>query len=258
MRTERTLIAAGRPGEARLSHGAPRRESVPRPRPDALRVRRRPLFACLAAAALLAGAVPLVATAARERARAPRAVRQAEDPSIFAASVPPHGDPVVGVPAPSRTVERALSRCRSKLADGERARIARAVEREASRHGYDPLFVQALVEVESTCAPTARSRAGAIGLAQLRPSTGRAVARDTGVPWRGDATLLDPDSNLRLGMAYLRQLESRFGDVRLAVAAYNLGPERVAGMAPERAKRSGYVKRVLRRWASLRSEHGLS
>ncbi|MFM7735725.1 MAG: transglycosylase SLT domain-containing protein [Alphaproteobacteria bacterium] len=206
--------------------------------------------ACLAAAGLLAAAGPFVADAAREstRIRAARA-HQAQD----------LGDLVETVPArPPRTVELALSRCDSKLDDAERTRIADAVEREAERHGYDPLFVQALVEIESTCAPHARSRAGALGLAQIRPSTGRAVARDTGVPWRGDATLFDPDANLRLGMAYLRQLEARFGDVRLAVAAYNLGPERVAGMAPERARRNGYVKRVLGRWAKLRSEHGLS
>ena len=46
-----------------------------------------------------------------------------------------------------------------------------------------------------------------------------------------------------------RKLEARFGDVRLAVAAYNLGPERVAGMRPDRARRTDYVRRVLRRWA---------
>lgn len=221
-------------------------------------MRRRPFAACLAAAGLLACAAPLAATAARERVLHPPILHRAQEPilaGIRVATAPPAGS---AVPAPSRTVERALSRCRSALPVADRARIARAVEREASRHGYDPLFVQALVEVESTCAPNARSRAGALGLAQLRPSTGRAVARDTGVPWRGEATLLDPDANLRLGIAYLRQLEQRFGDVRLAVAAYNLGPERVAGMPAERAKRSDYVKRVLRRWASLRSEHGLS
>jgi len=250
------LIADGRPGEERQIIGAARRGSVPRLRTDAPRLRRRRFGACLAAAGLLASAGPLVAAAAREGVRPKEAAFQAQDP---AATPPaPIARAASTAVAPSRTVERALSRCRSKLADDERVRIARAVEREASRHGYDPLFVQALVEVESTCSPAARSRAGAIGLAQLRPSTGRAVAHETGVPWRGDATLLDPDANLRLGMAYLRKLESRFGDVRLAVAAYNLGPERVAGMAPERAKRSGYVKRVLRRWASLRSEHGLS
>lgn len=247
MRTDRTFVAAGRPREASPDPGAPRAGRPSRSRPEATRVRRRRIGACLAAAGLLAGAAPFAATAARERTRTRPHLLQAQDPT---AAVEPTRTP--------RTVERALSKCRAKLDDGERTRIASAVEREAARHGYDPLFVQALVEIESTCAPRARSRAGALGLAQIRPSTGRAVARETGVTWRGDATLFDPDDNLRLGVAYLRQLESRFGDVRLAVAAYNMGPERVAGMAPERAKRSGYVKRVLGRWARLRSEHGLS
>lgn len=150
-----------------------------------------------------------------------------------------------------RSIASALGKCRSSLPEKQRWRIARAIQREADRHGYDPLFVQALVEVESTCEPNARSRRGALGLTQVRPATARALAESAGVAWRGAHTLLDPEMNLRLGLLYLSQLEERFGDMHLAVAAYNLGPGAVAGMTRDRAKRSIYVRRVLARYENL-------
>ena len=213
------------------SASAHRHRRAPHERPDALRARRRGAnfgwSAIPAALFLLAVTLP---TGARALDREWAARGQAD--ILDAADL--------GLPSrATHDVELALSKCRTQLADVERTRIARAVNREATRHGYDPLFVQALV-------------------AQVRPGTGRAIAEENGLPWRGARTLLDPDANLRLGIAYLRKLEARFGDVRLAVAAYNLGPERVAGMRPDRARRTDYVRRVLRRWARLRSEHGLS
>ena len=150
-----------------------------------------------------------------------------------------------------RSIAGALGKCRASLPEKQRWRIARAIEREADRHGYDPLFVQALVEVESTCRPTARSPRGALGLTQVQPATARALAESAGVTWRGAHTLLDPEMNLRLGLMYLSQLEERFGDMHLAVAAYNLGPGAVAGMTRDRARRSSYVKRVLSRYEDL-------
>lgn len=159
--------------------------------------------------------------------------------------------PAASGAASLRHLARALARCRASLPARERERIAAAVAREADRHGYDRLFVQALVEVESTCSPVARSARGAVGLTQVRPLTARAVALANGMPWRGESMLLDPDDNLRIGLAYLNELETRFGDLRLAVAAYNLGPTRVAAMPAHAARRTAYVRRVLDRHREL-------
>ncbi len=156
---------------------------------------------------------------------------------------------------PVAVVYQALSACRASLPEALRWRIAEAIDRQSRRHGYDPLFVQALVEVESTCSPTARSRRGAIGLVQLKPSTARAVARRAGLAYRGPEALLDPALNVELGLLYLSQLERRFGDARLAIAAYNLGPTRVARMERSRARRSSYVRRVLERYEDLLADH---
>ena len=79
-----------------------------------------------------------------------------------------------------------------------------------------------------------RSRAGAIGLMQLMPATGRNVAKDIKLPYAGLATLVDPESNIRLGTTYLGQMAARYGGNQvLATAAYNAGPHRVDRWLPE-------------------------
>ena len=105
-----------------------------------------------------------------------------------------------------------------------------------------------------------RSSAGAIGLMQLMPATGRQVAKEIRLPYAGLATLTDPESNIRLGTSYLGQMAERFdGNHVLATAAYNAGPHRVDRWLPEQGSEDAriwienipfnetrkYVKRVL-------------
>ena len=157
---------------------------------------------------------------------------------------------------PVSTLFAALSGCRASLSERERWRVAGVIHHESQRYGYDPLFVVALAAVESTCLPTARSRHGAVGLIQLRPSVARAVAQDAGLRWRGAQMLTKPLFNVHLGLRYLTQLEKRFGDPYLAVAAYNLGPKRVARMPRQRARATEYVQKVLSRYEALLAQHG--
>ncbi len=114
--------------------------------------------------------------------------------------------------------------------------MARAAAR---RHGIpEDLFLR-LVKQESGWNPNARSHKGAIGLAQLMPAT----ARSLGVNPR------DPRQNLEGGARYLRTQFNRFRSWRLALAAYNAGPEAVerhGGIPPYRETR-GYVTAILGR-----------
>jgi soluble lytic murein transglycosylase len=79
-----------------------------------------------------------------------------------------------------------------------------------------------------------RSSAGAIGLMQLMPATGRSVAKALQLRYTGLDTLTDPEKNIRLGTGYLSQMEARYGgNLVLATAAYNAGPHRVDRWLPE-------------------------
>lgn len=149
----------------------------------------------------------------------------------------------------------AISQCRPSLGERQRWRIVDAIREEAERHGYDPLFVMAIIEVESTCSPTANSPRGAVGLTQIKPSTAREVAKDLGLPWGGANALVQPGLNIRLGLGYLAQLEEKFGDPYVAIAAYNLGPERASRMSRHHARHARYVKKVLARYEGLLVEH---
>jgi soluble lytic murein transglycosylase len=106
----------------------------------------------------------------------------------------------------------------------------------ARQEGLDPALVAALIWQESAFDPTAVSTAGARGLMQILPPTGRVVSRKLGraAGKKGSArrvpppNLNDPATALTLGTHYLRQMVDRFGGrVERALAAYNAGPTRV-------------------------------
>ena len=97
----------------------------------------------------------------------------------------------------------------------------------AQQEGVDPALVAALILQESSFDPAALSRAGARGLMQVMPATGRRIARDKGQRFRR-AALHDPETSLDFGTHYLRQMSERYsGAVEKVLAAYNAGPHRV-------------------------------
>ncbi|MEZ5565680.1 MAG: lytic transglycosylase domain-containing protein [Gammaproteobacteria bacterium] len=111
----------------------------------------------------------------------------------------------------------------------------KTVERESAANGLDPVWTLALIRAESAWQTDARSPANAWGLMQLLPTTGKRMARELGVDWRGTSTLLDPATNIRLGTRYLAQQAERFdGSPWLATAAYNAGPTPVTRWLSER------------------------
>jgi soluble lytic murein transglycosylase-like protein len=121
---------------------------------------------------------------------------------------------------------------------GNRASPHLAAARAAARRQNVPedLFLR-LVQQESGWDPRAVSPKGAQGLAQLMPGTARLLGVDPN----------DPVQNLNGGARYLRRMYDRFGSWRLALAAYNAGPEAVqahGGVPPFNETRT-YVRRIL-------------
>ncbi len=101
------------------------------------------------------------------------------------------------------------------------------IERYSAERGLDPYLVAALIRQESTFNPRVKSHAGARGLMQILPSTGRLLARQERVRY-DISDLFDPEINIRYGTRYLKDvLESFGGRVDYALASYNAGPHRV-------------------------------
>jgi soluble lytic murein transglycosylase-like protein len=124
------------------------------------------------------------------------------------------------------------------------ANLAARIEDIARAEGIDPDLAFGLVRVESEFKENAVSPVGARGLTQLMPST----ARYFRVNGSNRHDLFDSETNLRVGFRYLKTLIDKYhGNTRLALLAYNRGPDRVdellrQGIDPN----NGYVEMVMR------------
>ena len=124
-------------------------------------------------------------------------------------------------------VIRYLNEHRSGLSKAEIAEVAATIVRDANIHGIDPNLVVAVIHIESRGNAYALSPVGAMGMMQIMPPTGEELAAQLDIPWHGAQTLFDPLVNVRMGIAYLEQLEDRYGSMATALAAYNWGPGRI-------------------------------
>jgi len=119
----------------------------------------------------------------------------------------------------------------------------------AQKHGLDKHLFRALIHQESTWRPRVVSSAGAVGLTQLIPSTAR------GICGLARHKLKEPEPNLDCGARYLAQQIRRFGEVKLALCAFNAGPTKVAkyGRCPNYRQTRAYVKKIMHHWAAQKT-----
>ena len=120
-----------------------------------------------------------------------------------------------------------------------KSQILNVVSQISKKHGVDEKLVQALIKQESGFNPKAKSKAGAMGLMQLMPST----AKNLGVK--------DPYNivqNVEGGVKYLKSMLDKYnGNMILALAAYNAGPgavDKYDGVPPYKETQN-YVRNIL-------------
>ena len=123
------------------------------------------------------------------------------------------------------------------------------VRDRAKARGLDPALVAAVIYQESKFRSDARSSSGAIGLMQLTPATAEGIAIRTGGTAFHVSDLTDPEINIRYGTWYLHDLLGKYGNERLALAAYNAGQGNVdrwqkAGVGIQFPETAAYVSRV--------------
>ncbi len=122
------------------------------------------------------------------------------------------------------------------------------VLKAANRHQIDPALVKAIIMAESSYNPKAISKKGARGLMQLMPKTAEIL---------GVKDSFNPEQNINAGVKHFKGLMNRFkGDVKLALAAYNVGSIKVRkyqGVPPFKATQS-YIKKVLEYYQYFREK----
>jgi hypothetical protein len=103
--------------------------------------------------------------------------------------------------------------------------LALTIVNECRKADYDPLFVAAVINAESTFRSQSTSNRGARGLMQILPTTGKYISQKKDIAWTDDYQLHDPDYNIRVGIQYLKYLEKMFsGNREKVLIAYNWGP----------------------------------
>ncbi len=156
------------------------------------------------------------------------AVALAQDVGWYDRALFALGTDAAGKPAPD---ELRLYALRFPLTE------ERTVQQQARTNALDPAWIAAEIRAESGWMPTARSGADARGLMQLLPSTGAKIAHTLGIAWSGGDTLYQPQTNIALGSAYLRQMLDRFnGRMYLAIGAYNAGTSPVDRWLAQRSQ----------------------
>ena len=149
-------------------------------------------------------------------------------------------------------IKEIISRHYTGLSEKNAVRIPELILDESKKYGYDPLLLTALIITESSFYNWAQSNRGARGLMQLRPATAIALASETHLEWRGVRTLFDPEKNIALGAYYLNKLVSRFGNLTLALEAYNHGPSRLSKYLRKGYQPKRYSKKVLKNYRKIR------
>ncbi len=109
------------------------------------------------------------------------------------------------------------------------------VMKKAGQHRLDSHWIYGLMRSESAMNPRAISSANARGLMQVTPATARQLSRRHRLAYQGAKQLLNPEYNIALGTAYLRDLLNDFnGNPILVAGAYNAGPQAVQRWLAER------------------------
>ncbi len=152
-------------------------------------------------------------------------------------------------------VLNVLDSHRMRVTPKVRHEIAGTILQAADRYDLAPELILAVIFTESSFNPHAESEMGAVGLMQLMPATATQLARELEMEWKGRQLLTDPESNILMGSFYLRKLLHRFDDLNVALAAYNVGPNRLHTIMTEedRVPRL-YATKVQALTAALREE----
>ena len=133
------------------------------------------------------------------------------------------------------------------------------ITKYSTANNLDPYIVAALMAQESTFTAEVKSVANAYGLMQLLPSTASRYARRMGMGRLAATSLIQPETNVRLGTEYFKDLVDRFGGSYYALASYNAGENRIVqwmaqkpGIAEDEfiddipfPETQNYVKRIL-------------
>ncbi len=150
------------------------------------------------------------------------------------------------------TVYRKTKEFLPKKFKSQHQQIAQTIIDQSQLHGFDPLFVMAVVLSESSFDPRMRGGVGEIGLMQIRPCTAAWLAKKASLKYAGEKDLYDPIQNIKIGTAYMSYLRETFGgEAQLYIAAYNMGQRNVRKNLAKDVRPKIYPIHVMKNYLAL-------
>lgn len=152
-------------------------------------------------------------------------------PPLVTVELPPPA--LTPPPMPVRTARKInmdtiLSKYHTGLKSIINHQLIDHIDQESRTYGFDPELILALISAESSFYNWSESKKGALGMMQIVPATGRAMAKQRKIILKGKKeAFFDPFMNISLGIQYLYSLTQKFPDLSTALTAYNFGPTRV-------------------------------
>ncbi|MGZ3770034.1 MAG: lytic transglycosylase domain-containing protein [Bdellovibrio sp.] len=147
-----------------------------------------------------------------------------------------------------KSIENHLSKENKKYAK----KIMKTILTASKQHEFDPLFVAAVIQTESTFNPEAIGTSGEIGLMQIMPDTASWIAEKENIKYKNKNSLKDPVVNIKLGVAYMAFLRDYFEkNPTRYIAAYNMGANNVKKLVSHSRKPTSYPTRVIKNYKLL-------
>jgi soluble lytic murein transglycosylase len=144
-----------------------------------------------------------------------------------------------------RTVKKSLRGKWKHKAD----KVANIILEESHRQQFDPTFVMAVIQNESSFNTDATGTSGEVGLMQIMPATGEWLADKFNYKWTSKHDLQDPIYNIRLGTKFLAYLRNEFDShSQLYLAAYNMGSGNVRKALRSKIWPKDYPIAVMKRY----------
>ena len=149
-------------------------------------------------------------------------------------------------------VTAATQRFLPKAFKAKAPAVAKAILEESEKYGFDPIFLMAVIQNESSFNPKLKGGVGEIGLMQIKPDTAEWIAKRYKIKYSGAESLYDPEINVRIGAAFIYKLRNQFeSKSRLYLSAYNIGAKKVRRLVSGKKSPKIYVMAVMKRYLAI-------
>lgn len=140
----------------------------------------------------------------------------------------------------------------------EQTELVKVIWNESKKYKYNWRMIIAVVMTESSFRPNIKSTDPSYGLMQIKFNTAKSASDKVGINLEKEEDLFNITTNIRIGGFYLWEQILRFGDVKKAIVAYNLGPTKTSKISKEKKGEeisTDYLEKVLRRYQYLEKKY---